>query len=63
MWQNQATIFGRLLRERFDFPDQIPHKLEVLLCYLDGAERRRLTQTRLNTPMDRKFASDLRLML
>ena len=41
--------WGTLLRAHFDCSQQpLPNNLEVLLCFLDGAERRRHMQTKLN---------------
>jgi len=45
----QAVFLGRALQARFDCPQQpLPDELNVLLCFLDGAERRRRIQTTLN---------------
>jgi hypothetical protein len=42
--------WGALLRAQFDCSQEpLPSKLEVLLCFLDGAERRRQLQTKLKT--------------
>jgi hypothetical protein len=51
--------WGALLRAKFDCSQQpLPSNLEVLLCFVDGAERRRQVQTKLNTsnpPLTAKF--------
>ena len=45
----QAVFLGRALQARFDCPQQpLPDELNVLLCFLDGAERRRRVQAALN---------------
>ena len=45
----QAVFLGRALQARFDCPQQpLPDELNVLLCFLDGAERRRRLQAALN---------------
>jgi hypothetical protein len=42
--------WGTLLRAYFDCSQQpLPSNFEVLLCFLDGAERRRQMQSKLNT--------------
>jgi hypothetical protein len=46
----QAVFLGRALQARFDCSQQsLPDGLNVLLWFLDGAERRRRIQARLNT--------------
>jgi hypothetical protein len=48
--RNLHHSWGVTLRAHFDCSEQpLPHKLEVLLCLLDGAERRRQVQMKLNT--------------
>jgi hypothetical protein len=45
----QAGFLGRALHSRFDCSQQpLPNELNVLLWYLDGAERRRRIQATLN---------------
>src|SRR6266487_3467528 len=45
----QAVFLGRALQSRFDYSQQpLPNELNVLLWYLDGAERRRRIQATLN---------------
>jgi hypothetical protein len=44
----QAVFLGRALQARFDCPQPLPDELNVLLWFLDGAERRRRIQARLN---------------
>ena len=46
---SQVPLFlGKALRAKFDCSEQpLPADLELLLCCLDGAERRRRIQTRL----------------
>ena len=45
----RAVFLGRALQARFDCPQQpLPDELNVLLCFLDGAERRRRLQAALN---------------
>ena len=45
----QAVFLGRALQARFDCSQQpIPDELNVLLWFLDGAERRRRIQATLN---------------
>ena len=45
----QAVFLGRALQARFDCPQQpLPDELNVLLCFLDGAGRRRRIQAALN---------------
>src|SRR4029453_12629639 len=45
----QAVFLGRALQARFDCPQQpLPDELNVLLCFLDGAERRRGIPATLN---------------
>jgi hypothetical protein len=45
----QAVFLGRALRARFDCSQQpLPDELNVLLWFLDGAERRRRIQTALS---------------
>ena len=45
----QAGFLGRALQSRFDCSKQpLPNELNVLLWYLDGAERRRRIQATLN---------------
>ena len=47
----------------FDFPrEPLPEKLNVLLCVIDGAERRRELQAKLNneTPTTTSGDSDLK---
>jgi len=47
---NLHHSWGALLRAQFDCSQQpLPNNLEVLLCFLDGAERRRHVQSKLNT--------------
>jgi hypothetical protein len=46
---HHAPFLGRLLRRQFDFSqEQLPQNLEILLCFLDGVERRRHLQGKLN---------------
>ena len=55
----QALFLGRALRERFDCCQQpLPEELNVLLSFLDGAERRRGIQATLN---NRQSVKDTRL--
>ena len=52
----QALFLGRALQERFDCCQQpLPEKLNVLLSFLDGAERRRRIQASLNNRKMVKF--------
>jgi len=45
----QALFLGRALQARFDCRQQpLPDELNVLLSFLDGAERRRRIQATLN---------------
>ena len=45
----QAVFLGRALQARFDCSQQpLPNELNVLLWFLDGAERRRRIQATLN---------------
>jgi hypothetical protein len=45
----QAVFLGRALQACLDYPQQpLPDELNVLLCFLDGAERRRRIQAALN---------------
>ena len=45
----QAVFLGRALQARFDCPQRpLPDELNVLLCFLDGAEWRRRIQAALN---------------
>jgi hypothetical protein len=45
----QAVFLGRALQARFDSPKEpLPDELNVLLCFLNGAERRRRIQAALN---------------
>jgi hypothetical protein len=45
----QAVFLGRALQSRFDYAQQpSPKELNVLLWYLDGAQRRRRIQATLN---------------
>jgi hypothetical protein len=40
-----SAIPGHLLRRQFDCSqERLPRNLEILLCFLDGAERRRHLQ-------------------
>jgi hypothetical protein len=52
----QAAFLGRALKARFDGPQQpLPDELNVLLCFLDGAERRRRIQAALNAKQTMKL--------
>jgi hypothetical protein len=45
----QAVFLGRALKACLDCPQQpLPDELNVLLCFLDGAERRRRIQAAFN---------------
>jgi hypothetical protein len=45
-----CPIPGRLLRRQFDFSQEpLPQNLEILLCFFDGAERRRHLQRKLTS--------------
>jgi hypothetical protein len=45
----RVLVTGRHRCAEFDCPQgPLPDKLQVLLCLLDGAERRRLLQAKLN---------------
>jgi hypothetical protein len=47
---DHAPFLGRLLRRQFDCSqERLPQNLELLLCFLDGAERRRHLQKKLNS--------------
>ena len=51
-----ALFLGRALRAQFDCSEQpLPDQLNVLLCVLDGVERRRRLQAKLNAGRNMKF--------
>jgi hypothetical protein len=45
---DRVLFRGEHLCPEFDCPRGLPDKLEVLLCLLDGAERRKHLQAKLN---------------
>jgi hypothetical protein len=52
----QAVFMGRALKACLECPQQpLPGELNVLLCFLDGAERRRRIQTALNAKQRAKL--------
>jgi hypothetical protein len=52
----QAVFLGRALKACLDRPQQpLPDELNVLLCFLDGAERRQRIQAALNAKQRVKF--------
>ena len=50
-----ALILGEALRAQFDCSQPLPDQFNVLLCLLDGGERRRRLQARLNAGQIMKF--------
>lgn len=44
----RVLFTGQHLCPEFDCPQELPDKLQVLLCLLDGAERRKHLQAKLN---------------
>ena len=44
----RVLLKGQYLCPEFDCPQALPDKLQVLLCFLDGAERRQHLQAKLN---------------
>ncbi len=47
---NQVLVLGKRGWEEFDCLQQpLPKRIKVLLCLIDGAERRRHLQAKLNT--------------
>jgi hypothetical protein len=47
----QALFLGRALRAQFDCTQQpLPNHMSVLLCLLDGSDRRHRLQATLGTP-------------
>jgi hypothetical protein len=48
---NQVFVFGKRGWEEFDcLQEPLPDRMKVLLCLVDGAQRRRQLQAKLNTP-------------
>jgi len=47
--QDRGLLFGQQRSREFDCPQEsLPEKFKVLLCLMDGAERRRRIQAKLN---------------
>jgi hypothetical protein len=47
---DHVLFTGQHLCPEFESPQELPNKLQVLLRLLDGAERRRHIQAKLNRP-------------
>jgi hypothetical protein len=44
----EVLFTGQQRCPEFDPPQELPERLKILLCFLDGAERRQQIQARLN---------------
>jgi hypothetical protein len=44
----EVLFTGQRRCPEFDPPQELPERLKILLCFLDGAERRQQIQARLN---------------
>jgi hypothetical protein len=44
----EALFTGQRRCPEFDAPQELPERLKILLCFLDGAERRQQLQAKIN---------------
>jgi hypothetical protein len=45
---SEVLFTGQRQGSEFDVPQELPEEMKVLLCLLDGAERRREIQAKIN---------------
>jgi hypothetical protein len=45
---SEVLFTGQRQCPEFDVPQELPQEMKVLLCFLDGAERRREIQAKIN---------------
>jgi hypothetical protein len=46
---SEALFTGQHRCPEFDHPQELPERLKILLCFLDGAERRQQLQAKINS--------------
>jgi hypothetical protein len=44
----EVLFMGQQRCPEFDHPQELPERLKILLCFLDGAERRQQLQAKIN---------------